>query len=82
MFDTKLEATSPLINVTYLILFDYGAIRHHEPILHVRSSMSNLIVPFLNHDYEGVYLKIPKYSDSQKIAVIILKFEQCGTPIE
>ena len=26
--------------------------------------------------------KIPKYSDTRKIAVIILKFEQCGSTIE
>ena len=26
--------------------------------------------------------KIPKYSDNQNIAVIILKFEQCGSTIE
>ena len=28
------------------------------------------------------YRKIPKYSDSRKIAEIILKFEQCGSIIE
>ena len=28
------------------------------------------------------YCKIPKYSDNRKIAVIILKFEQCGSTIE
>ena len=28
------------------------------------------------------YRKIPKYSDSRKIDVIILKFEQCGFTIE
>ena len=28
------------------------------------------------------YRKIPKYSDTQNIAVIILKFEQCGSTIE
>ena len=33
---------------------------------------------FLNSDYR----KIPKYSDSQNIAVIILKFEQCGSTIK
>ena len=29
-----------------------------------------------------IYRKIPKYSDTQNIAVIILKFEQCGSTIE
>ena len=28
------------------------------------------------------YRKIPKNSDTQKIAVLILKFEQCGSTIE
>ena len=28
------------------------------------------------------YHKIPKYSDTQKIAVMILKFEHCGSNIE
>ena len=28
------------------------------------------------------YRKIPKYSDTRKIAVIILKVEQCGSTIE
>ena len=28
------------------------------------------------------YRKIPKYSDTQKIVVIILKLEQCGSTIE
>ena len=27
---------------------------------------------------EANYLKTPKYSDTWKIAVIILKFEECG----
>ena len=27
------------------------------------------------------YHKIPKYSDTQKIAVIILEFEQCGSTV-
>ena len=28
------------------------------------------------------YCKVPKYLDSRKIAVIILKFEQCGSTME
>ena len=28
------------------------------------------------------YCKIPKYSDTRKIAVIILKFEHCGSTLE
>ena len=28
------------------------------------------------------YPKIPKLTDTCKIAVIILKFEQCGSPVE
>ena len=29
-----------------------------------------------------MYRKIPKYLDTQKIAIIILKFEQCGSTLE
>ena len=29
--------------------------------------------------YRSRYRKIPKYLDARKIAVIILKFEQCGS---
>ena len=32
--------------------------------------------------YLSIYRKIPKYSDTRIIAVIILKFEQCGSTIE
>ena len=32
--------------------------------------------------YKGNYCKTPKYMDTQKIPVIILKFEQCGSTIE
>ena len=31
---------------------------------------------------QTVYRKIPKNSDTRKIAVIILEFEQCGSAIE
>ena len=31
---------------------------------------------------KSAYRKIPKYSDTWKIAVIILKFQQCGSVIK
>ena len=36
-----------------------------------------LLYKFLEH-----YRKFPKYSDTQKFAVITLKFELCGSTIE
>ena len=32
--------------------------------------------------HESKYRKIPQYLDNQKIAVIIIKLEQCGSTIE
>ena len=31
---------------------------------------------------ESEYCKIPKYSDTRKVVIIILKFEHCGSTIE
>ena len=36
----------------------------------------------ISKHYEVIYRKIPKNLDTRKIAVIILKFEQCGSTIE
>ena len=36
----------------------------------------------LGNMFYGTYCKIPKNSDIRKIAVIVLKFELCGSTIE
>ena len=52
----------------YVTLLDDGRLTYH-PSLHVSLEWSE-------------YCKTPKFSDTQKIAVIILKFEQCSSTIE
>ena len=41
-----------------------------------------MIIDIRKHHASQIYRKIPKYSDTRKIAVIILKFEQSGSIIE
>ena len=50
------------------------------PIWLEASDFNNLIATAAT--FVSVYSKIPKYSDTRKIVVIILKFEQFGSKIE
>ena len=49
------------------------------------SSVSITVEGVVNQNFYNalcLYRKFPKYSDTQKIVVIILKFELCGSTIE
>ena len=41
-----------------------------------------LVIPKIGVVYRKIHTVYRKYSDTQNIAVIILKFEQCGSTIE
>ena len=53
-FDTKFQLQSPLINFLYLIVFDWNAVGHHKPLLHVKASQKTRIIPIFDHEYEGL----------------------------
>ena len=54
-------------------------VKKDRPVSELKDTCVDQLLVFLQ---TSEYHKIPKYSDTRKIAVIILKFEQCGTTIE
>ena len=52
-------------------------------LLYVKTTVLKFQDNYRNYfEYPNIYSKFPKYSDTLKFAVIILKFEQCGSTIQ
>lgn len=54
IFDYALIYTTPNFDSKYLILFDWDAITHHQPLVRVESYINSATVPYLNHNYLGM----------------------------
>lgn len=53
LFDYSMSYHGPDINKEYSVSFNWDAFGHNEPLIHVKSDETNLLLPFLNHHYEG-----------------------------